>query len=121
MNFVYCIHKFSSSEYLEFCDVTYREVIHHITVRWLSLQAAVERALLQYLALKSYFLSKGEWVDHRNAVLFICMHVCSPCLYYETMHACMCWLVVTGLKLVIPKLNFGHPQRCPTLANLILI
>ena len=52
-----------TSEFSEFCDVTYREVVHHINVRWLSLQAAVDMALLQYPALNSYFLSKGEVIE----------------------------------------------------------
>lgn len=52
--------KFELAEFSSFCDVVYRKIIHHITVRWLSLQAAVDRALQQYEALRSYFLSKDE-------------------------------------------------------------
>jgi len=47
------------SEFSDFCDVTYGKIVHHISVRWLSLQAAVDRALKQYPALCSMFLSKG--------------------------------------------------------------
>jgi len=47
------------ADFAAFCNVTYRKAIKHISVRWLSLQTAVERALLQHSALKSYFLSKG--------------------------------------------------------------
>lgn len=47
------------SEFSDFCDITYRKIVHHISVRWLSLQTAVDRALRQYPALCSMFLSKG--------------------------------------------------------------
>ena len=47
------------SEFSDFCDVTYGKIVHHISVWWLSLQAAVDRALKQYPALCSMFLSKG--------------------------------------------------------------
>lgn len=46
-------------EFSDFCDVTYRKIVHHISVRWLSLQGAVDRTLKQYPALCSMFLSKG--------------------------------------------------------------
>ena len=41
----------------EFCNVTYRKIVHHISVRWLSLQTDVDRALQQYSALCSFFQS----------------------------------------------------------------
>ena len=49
-------------EYCEFCSVSvrYREVIKHVSTRWLSLEYAVQRTLQQYSALKSYFLSSDE-------------------------------------------------------------
>ena len=34
-------------------------IIKHISTRWLSLKSAVSRLLLQYPALRSYFLSQG--------------------------------------------------------------
>ena len=46
------------AEFSSFCDVVYRKLIHHITVRWLSLQVAVDRALQQYEALYSYFCQR---------------------------------------------------------------
>jgi len=52
-------HPCACTDFAVFCNVTYRKVIKHISVRWLTLQTAVERALLQYSALKSYFVSKG--------------------------------------------------------------
>ena len=48
------------SEFCDFCDVKYREVIKHVSTRWLSLELAVERALKVYAGLKSYFLSSEE-------------------------------------------------------------
>ena len=46
------------NEYAVFCDVTYQEYIHHINVRWLSLERAVERILMMFAASKSYFVSE---------------------------------------------------------------
>lgn len=59
----FCLPKYSLSvsEFAEFCDLEYRKIIHHINVRWLSLQTAVDRTLLQYPLLKSYFVSKGKY------------------------------------------------------------
>jgi hypothetical protein len=48
------------SEFCDFCDVQYRQVIKHVNTRWLSLESAVERVLKQYNPLKSYFLSNDE-------------------------------------------------------------
>ena len=45
--------------YAEFCDQEYRDILKHINVRWLSLGRAVERILLQYSSLRSYFLSES--------------------------------------------------------------
>lgn len=47
------------SEYCSFCDIDYRQIVKHVNTRWLSLERAVGRVLLQYDALKSYFLSEG--------------------------------------------------------------
>ena len=57
--FVYFIH---TAEFAEFCEVDYRDAIHHISVRWLSLLAAVDRALKQFPALRSFFMSKGKTI-----------------------------------------------------------
>ena len=48
------------SEFCDFCDVKYREVIKHVSTHWLSLELAVERGLKVYAGLKSYFLSSEE-------------------------------------------------------------
>ena len=48
------------SEFCEFADVEYREILKHISVRWLSLERAVSRILSQYESLKSYFLSESD-------------------------------------------------------------
>ena len=45
--------------YAEFCDQEYRDILKHINVRWLSLERAVERILLQYFSLRAYFLSEN--------------------------------------------------------------
>ena len=41
-------------EYTMFCDQEYRKILKHLSTRWLSLETAVSRALLQYPSLKSY-------------------------------------------------------------------
>ena len=46
--------------YCVFCDQEYRNIVKHVTTRWLSLERAVERALKQYASLKSYFRSEDE-------------------------------------------------------------
>ena len=47
-------------EFCTFCDTHYREVVHYVSVRWLSLEHAVQRILLLYNSLQSYFRSEEE-------------------------------------------------------------
>ena len=47
-------------EFCEFCDLTYVEMVKHVSTRWLSLEKAVSRILQKYEDLKSYFLSNEE-------------------------------------------------------------
>ena len=51
--------KSSLEEYCCFCDVGYKQVIKHVSTRWLSLETAIERILKLYEGLKSYFLSES--------------------------------------------------------------
>lgn len=46
--------------FCEFCDQDYRNIIKHVSTRWLSLEIAIERCLKQFPSLKSYFLSSHE-------------------------------------------------------------
>lgn len=48
------------AEYAEFCDQDYRQIVKHVSTRWLSLEKSVARTLTQYASLKSYFLSEQE-------------------------------------------------------------
>ena len=48
------------AEYCEFCNVEFRQVLKHVSTRWLSLELVVTRTLQQYPALKSYFLSQSD-------------------------------------------------------------
>ena len=66
-------------ELVEFCDVTYKEIVHQISVRWLGLQASIDRTLLQYPALKSYFLPIGERRMHFE---YINTFIMSFLIYY---------------------------------------
>ena len=47
-------------EFEEFTDVEHMQLLKHRPTRWLSLQRAVTRILLQYPALLAYFASHGE-------------------------------------------------------------
>ena len=47
-------------EFCGFCDTNYREAVRYISVRWLSLEKAVNRILQLYESLKSYFKSQTE-------------------------------------------------------------
>ncbi|XP_034082868.1 uncharacterized protein LOC117553157 [Gymnodraco acuticeps] len=47
-------------EFCVFCDSTYMEVLQHFSIRWLSLDLAVNRILRVYKALTSYFRSTDE-------------------------------------------------------------
>lgn len=55
--------------YYQFCDLEYRKIIKHISTRWLSLESAVHRTLLQYAGLRAFFLSEGIVYN---------IEVCSP-------------------------------------------
>lgn len=46
--------------YCMFCDQEYRAIIKHVSTRWLSLEIAVNRSLMQYPSLMSYFKSEDE-------------------------------------------------------------
>ena len=48
------------ADYTEFCDQEYRQILKHVSTRWLSLEKCVSCALKQYTSLKSYFLSVEE-------------------------------------------------------------
>lgn len=46
--------------YCTFCEQKYRAIIKHVTTRWLSLEAAVERSLKRFPSLTSYLKSENE-------------------------------------------------------------
>ena len=48
------------AEYFEFCDSTFKEIIRHVSTRWLTLHVVIERTLEVYAGLRSYFLSESE-------------------------------------------------------------
>lgn len=48
------------ADFCGFCNLQYRQVVKHVSTRWLSLEYAVDRTLLQFSGLKSYFLSFNE-------------------------------------------------------------
>jgi hypothetical protein len=46
--------------FFEFVDLQYRDLLRHVTTRWLSLLPALDRLLLNWPALRAYFVSQGE-------------------------------------------------------------
>lgn len=47
-------------DFCEFTNTTYRDILRHVTTRWLSLLPAIQRILECWPALKSYFVSLGK-------------------------------------------------------------
>lgn len=46
--------------FFEFCDMEFQEIIRHVNTRWLSLGPAIERLLLSWKPIVSYFKSLGD-------------------------------------------------------------
>ena len=46
--------------FCEFGQQDYFQILHHISIRWLSLRLAVKRLLKMWHPLKMYYLAKGE-------------------------------------------------------------
>jgi hypothetical protein len=44
-------------DYFEICESDFRKVIRHVPTRWLSLFKAVDRDILSWRPIKSYFLA----------------------------------------------------------------
>ena len=53
-------------EYMEFTNTEVKNMIKHVTTRWLSLGRSVARTLMQWEALQSYFISEFEENDALN-------------------------------------------------------
>ena len=51
--------KASLAEFCQFCDIEYRQIVKHVSTRWLCLENAVSRVVRQFDGLKSYFLSNS--------------------------------------------------------------
>lgn len=47
----------SLKDFCEFCDVEFRDIVRHVTTRWLSLNPAITWLMQTWTALKSYFIS----------------------------------------------------------------
>lgn len=50
----------SLKEFCEFCGVEFREILRHVTTKWLSLNPAISRLMQSWAALRSYFISLGS-------------------------------------------------------------
>ena len=76
--------KASLGEYCSFCNTEYRQIVKHVSTRWLSLERAVNRVLQQYEALKSYILSEGiSLAECTSTVTYeFCVNTCS-CLHAD--------------------------------------
>ena len=53
--------KANLQRYCVFCDTSYRDIIKHVSTRWLSLEKAINHTLQQYEALRSYFISERSY------------------------------------------------------------
>ena len=53
--------KANLQRYCVFCDTNYRDIIKHVSTRWLSLEKAINCTLQQYKALRSYYISEGSY------------------------------------------------------------
>jgi hypothetical protein len=47
-------------EFCDFANVQYRDILSHAKIRWLSLFPAIDRIILMFDGLKSYFLSQDS-------------------------------------------------------------
>ena len=67
--------KSNLSDYCDFCDTTYQEIVKHVNTRWLSLERAGGHVLQQYAALKSYLHLNmtpiPDFCDSRNCLLIL--------------------------------------------------
>ena len=52
-------------EYFEFCNQEYQGILKHLSVRWLSLEKCISRAIVKYTNLKAYFSSES-FADERR-------------------------------------------------------
>ena len=60
-------------EYFEFCNQEYQSIRKHISVRWLSLEKCISRAIVKYTSLKAYFSSES-FADERFKRLYDKFH-----------------------------------------------
>ena len=51
-------------EYFEFCNQKYQGILKYLSVRWLSLEKCISRAIVKYTSLKAYFSSES-FADER--------------------------------------------------------
>ena len=71
-------------DFCDFCDSRYREVIRYVSVRWLSLEQAINRILLLYVYLfKAIFdLSMSTNLDSQDCFSFL-MNLCQRCTCFS--------------------------------------
>lgn len=58
-------------QFSEFNDIEYKDLLHHVVTRWLSLNPCIERFLRNYLALLSYFRSLRDCPQHIKKLLYL--------------------------------------------------
>ena len=60
-------------EYFEFCNQKYQGILKYLSVRWLSLEKCISRAIVKYTSLKAYFSSES-FADERFKRLYDKFH-----------------------------------------------
>lgn len=56
----------SLKEFWEFCDVEFREILRHVSTRWLSSDPAISQLMQSWTALRSYFHSLRGRVSQKD-------------------------------------------------------
>ena len=72
-------------EYFEFCNHEYQGILKHLSVRWLSLEKCISRAIVKYTSLKAYFSSES-FADERFKRLYDKFHnpILEPAMLFLT-------------------------------------
>lgn len=76
-------------EFFDFTHLEYKSILRHVPTRWLSLLPALDRLILNWPALREYFLNEGE--DECAAIIWMAFkdENCLPLCYCYFIHNIM--------------------------------